>query len=86
MGLRRLSGVIYLPDGTWVMIKLAGKAALIAALCLVCLLLGKSRAETKIVTKQIEVVKYVEKKKAEIYSAPNAQRDDLVRLFNTGKL
>ena len=58
------------------MIKLAGKAALIAALCLVCFLLGKSRAETKI----------VEKKKAEIYSAPNAQRDDLVRLFNAGKL
>ena len=68
------------------MIKLAGKAALIAALCLVCFLLGKSRAETKIVEKQIEVVKYVEKKKAEIYSRPAPSRDNIIRLFNDGKL
>lgn len=66
--------------------KLVGKAAIIAALCLVCFLLGKSRAETKIVEKQIEVIRYVEKKKAQIYSAPVAGRDNLIRMFDNGQL
>lgn len=47
---------------------------------------GSSDVKVEYVTKEVEVVKYVEKKKAEIYSAPNAQRGDLIRLFNAGKL
>lgn len=49
-------------------------------------LLGKSRAETKIIKEQVEVIKYVEKKKADIYSKPNSSRADLLRLFRSGEL
>lgn len=47
---------------------------------------GSSDVKVEYVTKEVEVVKYVEKKKAEIYSTPNARRDDIIRLFNAGKL
>lgn len=47
---------------------------------------GSRDVKIEYVVQEKEVIKYVEKKKAEIYSAPNAQRDDLVRLFNDGKL
>ena len=39
---------------------------------------GESRAKVQVVEKQIEVIKYVEKKKALIQSRPNAGRDDLL--------
>lgn len=49
-------------------------------------LLGRSHSELKIVKEQVEVIKYVNKEKAEIYSRPNASRDELLRLLNDGKL
>lgn len=48
--------------------------------------LGRSHSELKIVEKQVEVIKYVEKKKADIYSKPNATRDELIGLLSKGNL
>lgn len=48
--------------------------------------LGKSHAEVKIVKEQVEVIRYVEKKTAQIHSRPNAGRDDLLELMRSGKL
>lgn len=47
---------------------------------------GKSRAETKIVEKQVEVVKYVAQKRAKIQALPNARRDELLELMRAGRL
>lgn len=47
---------------------------------------GKSRAETKIVEKQVEVVKYVAQKRAKIQARPNARRDELLELMRAGRL
>lgn len=47
---------------------------------------GSSDKQVEYVTKEIEVIKYVEKKKAEIYSRPNASRDILLNLMYNGKL
>lgn len=43
---------------------------------------GKNNAKLKVVTEQVEVIKYVEKEKAHIYSQPNISRDSALQLFN----
>ena len=48
--------------------------------------LGRSHSEIKIVKEQVEVIKYVEKKKADIYSRRSATRDELLELMRIGKL
>ena len=48
--------------------------------------LGKSHAEVKIIKEQVEVIKYVEKKKADILARPNAGRTELLNLMRDGKL
>ena len=48
--------------------------------------LGRSHAEIKIVKEQVEVGKYVEKKKSEIAARPNASRNDLLELMRQNKL
>lgn len=48
--------------------------------------LGRSHSELKIVKEQVEVIKYVEKKKADIYSRRNATRPELLKLMYDGKL
>lgn len=62
------------------------QAAIVFLLCLASYFIGMSKAETKIVKEQVEVIKYVEKEKAKIYSKPNATRTELIELFNNGKL
>lgn len=47
---------------------------------------GKADRQVEYVTKEIEVTKYVEKKKAEIYSKPNLDRQSLLELMRNGKL
>lgn len=47
---------------------------------------GRNEAKIQIVEKQVEVVRYVEKKKAEIHARPNAGRDDLLELMRAGRL
>ena len=47
---------------------------------------GSRDVRIEYVTKEVEVVKYVEKKKAKIYSSPAAVPADLIKLFNDGKL
>lgn len=43
---------------------------------------GKHNTELKVVKETVEVVKYVEKQKAQIYSAPDINRDTALQLFN----
>lgn len=66
---------------------------LVVALCVGFYLLGRSHAEVKIVKekgeeiiKEVEVIKYVEKQKSQIWSAPNATDTELVGLFMQNKL
>lgn len=66
---------------------------LVVALCVGFYLLGRSHAEVKIVKekgeeiiKEVEVIKYVEKQKSQIWSAPNASDTELVGLFMQNKL
>lgn len=47
---------------------------------------GRSEAKVQIVEKQVEVIKYVERKKAEIQAKPNAGRSDLLELMRAGRL
>lgn len=48
--------------------------------------LGRSHSELKIVKEQVEVIKYVEKKKADIYSRRSATRPELLKLMYNNKL
>lgn len=66
---------------------------IVLALCVASYLLGRSHAEIKIVKqkgdeiiKEVEVIKYVDKKKAEIWAKPNASDSELVELFMQNKL
>lgn len=43
---------------------------------------GKRNAELKVITEKVEVIKYVEKQKAQIHSQPNVSRDGAIKLFN----
>lgn len=47
---------------------------------------GSRNTRIEYITKEKEVIKYVEKEKAKIYSSPAAIPSDLIRLFNEGKL
>ena len=47
---------------------------------------GKRNAELKVVKETVEVVKYVEKQKAQIHSQPNIGRDGALRLLNNNIL
>lgn len=42
---------------------------------------GVSNAKIEYVTKEVEVIKYVEKEKSKIYSAPDVTRDRLLQLY-----
>lgn len=48
--------------------------------------LGQSQRTVEYVTKRVETIKYVEKKRAAIHSKPNADRHDLLELMHYGKL
>lgn len=47
---------------------------------------GRNEAKIKVVEKKVEVIRYVEKKKAVIHSKPNIGRDRALQLFNDGIL
>lgn len=47
---------------------------------------GSSDKQVEYVTKEKEVIKYVDKKKSDIYSRPNATRSELLKLMYNGKL
>jgi len=73
--------------------KWAVSLILLTALCVVCYALGRSHSEVKIIKqegkeiiKKIEVIKYVEKEKAKIWVKPNAKRDELINLMQSGQL
>lgn len=66
---------------------------MIGGLCAAFYYLGRSHAEVKIVKeqgkeiiKEVEVIKYVEKEKAQIWAKPNAGRNDLLKLMHNGEL
>ena len=66
------------------------KYAILFVLFLSCLagayFLGRSHSELKIVKEQVEVIRYVEKKKADIYSRKNATRNELLKLMHDNVL
>ncbi len=66
--------------------KYAGILFLLAVALIGAYLLGRSHSELKIVKEQVEVIKYVEKERAEIHSRPNASRAALLELMRAGKL
>lgn len=73
--------------------KWAACLLLIVCLCAAFYLLGRSHAEVKIIKqrgeeiiKEVEVIKYVEKEKAQIWSRPNASHDELIGLFMQNQL
>ena len=72
------------------LIRWAVTMIMVAALCFafyeVGQKVGRSEAKIQIVEKQVEVIRYVEKKKAEIHARPNAGRDDLLKLMRAGRL
>jgi hypothetical protein len=47
---------------------------------------GSNKRQIEYVTKEVEVVRYVNKKKSDIYSKPNANRDALLKLMHDNKL
>ena len=62
-------------------------------LCGASYLLGRSHAEVKIIKqkgeeiiKEVEVIKYVDKQKADIWARPNATDSELIGLFLQDKL
>lgn len=72
------------------LIRWAVTMLMVAALCFafyeVGQEVGRSKAKIQIIEKEVEVIRYVEKKKAEIHARPNAGRDDLLKLMRAGKL
>ena len=66
------------------------KNAVVVVMFIACLagayLLGCSHSEVKIIKEQVEVVKYVEKARADIYAKPNASRDELLKLMRQNVL
>lgn len=74
-------------------LKVVFLSLMVVALCVGFYLLGRSHAEVKIlhekgeeIIKEVEVIKYVEQKKAEIWSKPSASDAELVSLFMQNKL
>lgn len=64
-------------------------AALVLAICGIYYsgyVSGANNAKIKQITKEVEVIKYVDSKKADIYSKPNVTRDGALQLFYDGKL
>ena len=66
---------------------------MLIALCIACYMLGRSHSEVKIIKqegkekiKEVEIIKYVEKEKAKIWTKPNANRDELINLMQSGQL
>ena len=47
---------------------------------------GSNKRQIEYVTKEVEVVRYVNKKKSDIYSKPNASRSALLKLMYDNKL
>jgi len=65
----------------------------IVVLCVVSYLLGRSHAEVKIVKekgeeilREVEIIKYVNKQKAEIWGKSNASDVELIELFMQDQL
>lgn len=69
-----------------IMTKIIVIAVAVCALVFGAYCLGRSHAKTEVITKRVEVIKYVENKKAAIYSKPNLERTALLELMREGKL
>ena len=71
-------------------VKIVSCLLVVAALCFafyqVGQTVGEGKAKVQIVEKEVKVIKYVEKKKAEIYSKPNLSRDSLLDLMHKNSL
>lgn len=62
-------------------------AAVSAALvCVLFYRLGRSNCKIETLVKEKEVIRYVERRKADIYSRPNASRAELLELMRRNEL
>lgn len=72
------------------LIRWAVTMLMVAALCFafyeVGQEVGRSEARVQVIEKQVEVIRYVEKKKAEIHAQPNASREQLLDLMKKNML
>ncbi len=59
---------------------------ILALLLIFSYFLGQSQCQNKIITKQVEVVKYVKNKEAEILAEPHAAQSELLELMHRGQL
>lgn len=57
----------------------------VALACFLSYELGKSKAKIQIVEKEVEIIRYEEKKREQIYVRPHASRDTLLKRMYEGK-
>lgn len=79
-------GFVFSGKGCFVVVRVIVCLSFVCVLVAFAYFLGRSHAKTKIITEQIEVIKYVEKKKSEIYGRPNVGRDNLLELMHKNQL
>ena len=59
---------------------------ILALLLVFSYFLGQAHCQKKVVTKQVEVVKYVKAKEAKIMAQPHAVKSELLELMRRGQL
>lgn len=79
-------GFVFGGEGCFIVVRIVTYLIFIFALVLFSYFLGRSHAKTKVITEQIEVIKYVEKKKSKIYGSPNIGRNNLLELMRKNQL
>ena len=62
------------------------RVIILAVLLIFSYFLGQSSCQNKIITKEIEVVRYVKSQENQILSRPHAAKPELLELMRNGKL
>lgn len=62
------------------------RVALFAGALILSYFLGQAHCQKQIVTKQIEVIKYVKNKQKEIWAEPSAAKSELLEFMRRGTL
>lgn len=68
------------------MLKLSIYLSTTLALCFLSYKYGLSNAKVEIIEKKVEIVKYETKEVCKIMAKPNLDDDNIVKLFDEGKL
>jgi len=62
------------------------RIGLVVGLVLLSFVWGRGVCQTKVLTKRVEVVRYVQKQSAKIVAAPNVGKSDILELLRAGRL